>query len=40
MLNPGTYRDVEGNLVVLTRTETGYAIRHADGSTTLIGADA
>lgn len=38
MLRPGTYRDVEGNLVVLTRTETGYAIEHADGTVTLIGA--
>lgn len=39
-MRPGTYRDREGNLVVLSITPTGYAIRHADGTTTLIGDDA
>lgn len=39
-MRSGIYRDREGNLVTLTRTATGYVIRHADGSTTVIGAGA
>lgn len=38
MLRPGTYRTHDGRLVRVVRTETGYVIQNADGSTAAIGS--
>lgn len=37
-MKTGTYRDVDGNLVRVIRTETGYVIQKADGSAVSIGS--
>jgi hypothetical protein len=30
-MRPGTYRDLDGNLVVVRRTATGYTVTPVDG---------
>lgn len=36
-MRPGTYRDKDGNLVVVRSTPTGLSVTHADGAVTMIG---
>lgn len=37
-MRTGTYRDVNGELVHVRRTATGYTLTRADGTVTSIGA--
>lgn len=37
-MRPGTYRDVNGVLVTVRRTSTGFSVSYPDGTVTMIGA--
>lgn len=36
-MRPGTYRDRDGVLVVVERTESGYLLTYPDGKTVAVG---